>query len=293
MSVVEPSFRSASAATPVKVVIGGIAGVTGALTAIMTALQAGGPGPSSLSGYAAALCLALLMLVSVLLVTLGRGHGWPRLLLAALFWIFLTIQIVSFAIAGAHPVAAQVFLTILAAVNLLGAVTLHTSDFRAWLARAGARRTRRFGPGFEWVLASGTCAIFATASTGSGVVPRLWAWIAPDQPFSHGAHFGLAVAGVALAGLTISCLPRTRTPLVILLAFDLIAAGATILLRNTATSGAVGFSLVVLALSATGLLASFQKGFGLLLAQLGKRGRGMPQVSRRGSSVGDRADFDG
>jgi hypothetical protein len=56
----------------------------GALTKIMTALLRSGTGPSSLPGYAAALYLGLLTLVSALLVTLGRGHGWPRLPLAAL-----------------------------------------------------------------------------------------------------------------------------------------------------------------------------------------------------------------
>ena len=283
--MVEPSPGSGSAASLVKVVIGGIAGVTGALTAIMSTLQGTDTGASSLPGYAAALYLAMLMLVSVLLVTLGRGHGWPRLPLAALLWIFLAIQIVSFAISGARPAGVQVFLAILAAINVLGAVTLHTDGLKAWLARASARRTRRFGLGFECVLASGICGIFATAGTGSGVVPRLWTWIAPDQAFSHGAHFGLAVAGVALAGLAIASLPRTRAPLVILLTVDLIAAFATILLGATATSGAVGFSLVVLALSAVGLLASFQKGFGLFLAPLAEKERGVAQPPRGESGV--------
>jgi hypothetical protein len=287
MRVIEPTPGSGSAASLVKVVIGGIAGVTGALTATMSALHGAGTGPSSLSGYVAALYLALLMLLFTLLVTLGRGHGWPRLPLAVLLWMFLGIQIATFAVSRARPAGVQGFLTILAAVNVLGAVTLHTASLRAWLARASARRTHRFGHGFEWVLASGTCAIFATAGTGSGLAPRLWALIAPDQPFSHAAHFWLAVAGVSLAGLSVACLPRTRTPLVFLLSFDLIAAIAGILLEARATSGAVGFSLAVLALSATGLVASFHKGFGLFLAQIAERGRGVPEAPRSGAASGD------
>jgi hypothetical protein len=86
-------------------------------------------------------------------------------------WTCLAIQLASFAISGSRPASAQVFLTVLAAINLLGAVTLHTSGqpiaFVAGIVPIANVQTFVAGASLSYTLGTAT----VTASSASPACP--------------------------------------------------------------------------------------------------------------------------
>ena len=254
-----------SLATFLKVAAALVAGEAGAALVMMGARPPASAGSALV--YVAPLCVAIFVLASLLLVTLGAGYQWARLPLAALLWTFLAVQIVGLLIRGqANGMFRMGIGSVLVGVNAAGTLTLHSRAAIAAIKRSQSLRRRRFPPGFEWAFVTGLAALFGTAAVGSVFSNAIWLVLGLDDPIPRAARVGSAAFGGAIAVMTVVLIPRSRLPIYFLFIADFLIVLLNTIFVEHLTGSATAFGMIIGVLCAVGLFTASRQSLRRFLA---------------------------
>ncbi|MEP6653817.1 MAG: hypothetical protein ABJA82_10680 [Myxococcales bacterium] len=213
-------------------------------------------------GAAVFLYLGAYAIAWLLLVTMGVGYSWMRLPLAVFLWGFLSVQVIILLTRSSWDVDARLVLAIaFMAGNAMGAVTVHSAALRAAAARSQSLRQRRFPTGSGWALTTGGIALFATAATAAMCARVLWTLVDGVGTAPRTAVIGASAVGGILAAVSFGVLRRSRVPIRVLLAADLMAITSHMALvqRDLGTAFAFGAMLAVACIA--GIVASTRQSF--------------------------------